>query len=151
MYVFLIYPQFVVISECPHTIGVEFATKIIEVNDQKIKIQIWDTAGQERFRAVTRSYYRGAAGTLLVYDITRKHTFNHIQTWLTDAKQLTSPNTVTFLIGNKSDLEDQRDVTYEEGERLARENGLMFLECSAKSYVFFKFKDIYTLTYFMGD
>ncbi|VDP18837.1 unnamed protein product [Schistosoma margrebowiei] len=121
------------IPDCPHTIGVEFSTKIIEVNDQKVKIQIWDTAGQERFRAVTRSYYRGASGALLVYDITRKPTFNRIQTWLTDARRLTSPNTVIFLIGNKADLEEQRDVTYEEAKQLADENGLLFLECSAKS------------------
>lgn len=58
-------------ADCPHTIGVEFGTRIIEVSGQKIKLQIWDTAGQERFRAVTRSYYRGAAGALMVYDITR--------------------------------------------------------------------------------
>lgn len=60
-----------VMADCPHTIGVEFGTRIIEVSGQKIKLQIWDTAGQERFRAVTRSYYRGAAGALMVYDITR--------------------------------------------------------------------------------
>ncbi|KAA0196435.1 Rabprotein 14 [Tribolium castaneum] [Fasciolopsis buskii] len=121
------------IPDCPHTIGVEFATKIIELDDQKIKLQIWDTAGQERFRAVTRSYYRGAAGALLVYDITRKSTFNRIYTWLADARRLTCHNTVIFLIGNKADLEDQRDVSYEEAKKLADENGLMFLECSAKS------------------
>lgn len=124
---------FPVIPDCPHTIGVEFATKIIELDDQKIKLQIWDTAGQERFRAVTRSYYRGAAGALLVYDITRKSTFNRIYTWLADARRLTCHNTVIFLIGNKADLEDQRDVSYEEAKKLADENGLMFLECSAKS------------------
>lgn len=121
------------IPDCPHTIGVEFATKIVEVNDQKVKIQIWDTAGQERFRAVTRSYYRGAAGVLLVYDITRKLTFTRIQTWLTDARRLTSPDTVIFLIGNKADLDGQRDVTFEEAKLVADENDLMFLECSAKS------------------
>ncbi|VDK50344.1 unnamed protein product [Dibothriocephalus latus] len=119
--------------DCPHTIGVEFGTRIIELNDQKVKLQIWDTAGQERFRAVTRSYYRGAAGTLLVYDVTRRSTFNHIQTWLSDARRLTSANTVIMLIGNKSDLEDQRDVSYEDAKALADENSLMFLECSAKS------------------
>ncbi|KAG5453210.1 hypothetical protein CRM22_005331 [Opisthorchis felineus] len=121
------------IPDCPHTIGVEFATKIIELDDQKIKLQIWDTAGQERFRAVTRSYYRGAAGALLVYDITRKSTFNRIHTWLSDARRLTCHNTVVFLIGNKADLEEQRDVSYEEAKQLADENDLMFLECSAKS------------------
>ncbi|CAH8632230.1 unnamed protein product [Dicrocoelium dendriticum] len=121
------------IPDCPHTIGVEFATKIIELDDQKIKLQIWDTAGQERFRAVTRSYYRGAAGALLVYDITRKSTFNQINTWLTDARRLTCHNTVVFLIGNKADLEEQRDVSYEDAKQFAAEHDLMFLECSAKS------------------
>ena len=120
-------------ADCPHTIGVEFGTRIIEINGEKIKLQIWDTAGQERFRAVTRSYYRGAAGALLVYDVTRKSTFNHIHSWLTDARGLTSPNTVIFMIGNKSDMHDQRDVSYEEGKAVADENGLMFLECSAKT------------------
>tara|TARA_R110002050_G_scaffold73232_2_gene157602 strand:+ start:1038 stop:1298 length:261 start_codon:yes stop_codon:yes gene_type:complete len=83
-----------------------------------------DTAGQERFRAVTRSYYRGAAGALLVYDISRRATFNHLTSWLTDARNLTTPNTIIMLIGNKSDLDDQRDVTYEEASAFAEENGL---------------------------
>lgn len=103
-------------ADCPHTIGVEFGTRIIEVNGQKIKLQIWDTAGQvylsgrytsayyalnsipqERFRAVTRSYYRGAAGALMVYDITRRSTYNHLSSWLTDVRNLTNPNTVSTL------------------------------------------------------
>jgi len=112
---------------------VEFGTRIIEVNGQKIKLQIWDTAGQERFRAVTRSYYRGAAGALMVYDITRRSTYNHLSSWLTDAKNLTNPNTVIFLIGNKSDMDAQRDVTYEKAKAFAEENGLTFMECSAKT------------------
>ncbi|XP_015112525.1 ras-related protein Rab-14 [Diachasma alloeum] len=120
-------------ADCPHTIGVEFGTRIIEVNGQKIKLQIWDTAGQERFRAVTRSYYRGAAGALMVYDITRRSTYNHLSSWLTDTRNLTNPSTVIFLIGNKSDLEGQRDVTYEEAKQFADENGLMFVEASAKT------------------
>lgn len=123
----------IVFPDCPHTIGVEFGTRIIEVNEQKVKLQIWDTAGQERFRSVTRSYYRGAAGTLLVYDITRRSTFQRIQNWLSDARRLTSANTVMMMIGNKSDLEEQRDVSYEDAKALADENNLMFLECSAKS------------------
>uniref|UniRef100_A0AAQ4S6R8 Ras-related protein Rab-14 n=1 Tax=Gasterosteus aculeatus aculeatus TaxID=481459 RepID=A0AAQ4S6R8_GASAC len=110
-------------ADCPHTIGVEFGTRIIEVSGQKIKLQIWDTAGQERFRAVTRSYYRGAAGALMVYDITRRSTYNHLSSWLTDARNLTNPNTVIILIGNKADLEAQRDVTYEEAKQFAEENG----------------------------
>jgi len=120
-------------ADCPHTIGVEFGTRIIEVSGQKIKLQIWDTAGQERFRAVTRSYYRGAAGALMVYDVTRRSTYNHLSSWLTDARNLTNPNTVIFLIGNKCDLEAQRDVTYEEAAAFAEENGLMFVEASAKT------------------
>jgi len=120
------------VPDTPHTIGVEFGTRIIEVNAKKVKLQIWDTAGQERFRAVTRSYYRGAAGALLVYDITRRATFNHLTSWLTDARYFTNPNTVIMLIGNKRDL-SQREVTYEEAEAFAKENGLIFLESSAKT------------------
>ncbi|XP_056151359.1 ras-related protein Rab-14 isoform X2 [Lampris incognitus] len=120
-------------ADCPHTIGVEFGTRIMEVHGQKVKLQIWDTAGQERFRAVTRSYYRGAAGALMVYDITRRSTYNHLSSWLTDARNLTNPNTVIILIGNKADLEAQRDVTYEEAKQFADENGLLFLEASAKT------------------
>jgi len=120
-------------ADCPHTIGVEFGTRIIEVCGQKIKLQIWDTAGQERFRAVTRSYYRGAAGALMVYDMTRRSTYNHLSSWLTDARNLTNPNTVIFLIGNKCDLESQRDVTYDEARAFADENGLTFIETSAKT------------------
>ena len=82
---------------------------------------------------MTRSYYRGAAGALLVYDVTRRSTYNHLSSWLTDARNLTNPNTVIFLIGNKSDLEAQRDVTYEEAKQFADENGLMFVEASAKT------------------
>jgi len=121
------------VPDSPHTIGVEFGTRIVEVMGKKIKLQIWDTAGQERFRAVTRSYYRGAAGALLVYDITRRITYNHLTSWLTDARNLTNPNTIIMLIGNKKDLEAQRDVTYEEAAQFAKENGLIFVESSAKT------------------
>jgi len=121
------------VPDSPHTIGVEFGTRIVDVMGKKIKLQIWDTAGQERFRAVTRSYYRGAAGALLVYDITRRITYNHLTSWLTDARNLTNPNTVIMLIGNKKDLDGQRDVTYEEAAKFANENGLIFVESSAKT------------------
>lgn len=122
-----------VLPDCPHTIGVEFGTKIIEVSGEKVKLQIWDTAGQERFRAVTRSYYRGAAGAILVYDITRKATFNRVHSWLSDARSLTSPQTVFILIGNKGDLNDTREVSFDDGKQLAEENGMFFLECSART------------------
>ncbi|XP_022247488.1 ras-related protein Rab-2-like [Limulus polyphemus] len=90
-------------------------------------------AGQEAFRSITRSYYRGAAGALLVYDITRRDTFNHLTTWLEDARQHSNSNMVIMLIGNKSDLESRREVKKEEGEAFAREHGLIFMETSAKT------------------
>lgn len=114
-----------------HTIGVEFGSKIINATNKSIKLQIWDTAGQERFRSVTRSYYRGAAGALLAYDITNRESFNSLQNWLTDARSLASPSIVIILVGNKKDLEAQREVTYEEACNFAKENDLIFVECSA--------------------
>lgn len=84
-------------------------------------------------RSITRSYYRGAAGALLVYDITRRETFNHLTTWLEDARQHSNSNMVIMLIGNKSDLESRREVKKEEGEAFAREHGLVFMETSART------------------
>ncbi|KAF7258049.1 hypothetical protein EG68_04449 [Paragonimus skrjabini miyazakii] len=115
------------------TIGVEFGARMINIGGKQIKLQIWDTAGQESFRSITRSYYRGAAGALLVYDITRRETFTHLASWLEDARQHSSSNMVIMLIGNKSDLESRRDVQKEEGEAFAREHGLIFMETSAKT------------------
>ncbi|EDQ85505.1 uncharacterized protein MONBRDRAFT_38811 [Monosiga brevicollis MX1] len=115
------------------TIGVEFGARMVSIDNKQIKLQIWDTAGQESFRSITRSYYRGAAGALLVYDITRRDTFNHLTTWLEDARSHSNPNMVIILIGNKTDLDSKRAVTREEGEQFARENGLIFMETSAKN------------------
>ncbi|MQM19201.1 hypothetical protein Taro_052200, partial [Colocasia esculenta] len=115
------------------TIGVEFGARMITVDGRPIKLQIWDTAGQESFRSITRSYYRGAPGCLLVYDITRRETFNHLVEWLEDAKQHANPNMTIMLVGNKCDLAHRRAVSREEGERFAKENGLIFLEVSAKT------------------
>ncbi|KAG8384891.1 hypothetical protein BUALT_Bualt04G0166100 [Buddleja alternifolia] len=100
------------------TIGVEFGARM---------------AGQESFRSITRSYYRGAAGALLVYDITRRETFNHLASWLEDARQHANPNMTIMLVGNKSDLAHRRAVSKEEGEQFAKENGLLFLEVSART------------------
>ncbi|XP_060636048.2 ras-related protein Rab-2B isoform X1 [Anolis sagrei] len=115
------------------TVGVEFGSRMITINDKKIKLQIWDTAGQESFRSIARSYYRGAAGALLVYDITKRDTFNHLQSWLEDTRKNSSSHIVIVLIGNKSDLENQRVVQKEEGEAFAREHGMVFLETSART------------------
>ena len=120
-------------EDSSHTIGVEFGSKIVPVGGRTVKLQIWDTAGQERFRSVTRSYYRGAAGALLVYDITSRESFNCLTNWLTDARTLASPQIVILMVGNKKDLEDEREVTFLEASRFAQENGLMFLETSAKT------------------
>ncbi|GJS44889.1 Ras-related protein RabB1c [Tanacetum coccineum] len=115
------------------TIGVEFGARMITIDNKPIKLQIWDTAGQESFRSITRSYYRGAAGALLVYDITRRETFNHLASWLEDARQHANANMTVMLIGNKCDLAHRRAVSTEEGEQFAKENGLIFMEASAKT------------------
>ncbi|CAH8618445.1 unnamed protein product [Schistosoma intercalatum] len=117
------------------TIGVEFGARMVNIGDKQIKLQVWDTAGQESFRSITRSYYRGAAGALLVYDVTRRDTFNHLASWLQDARQHASPNMVITLVGNKCDLDARREVKQEEAEAFARENNLLFLETSAKTGV----------------
>ncbi|KAL0306042.1 UNVERIFIED_CONTAM: Ras-related protein RABB1c [Sesamum radiatum] len=113
---------------------------MITIDNKPIKLQIWDTAGQESFRSITRSYYRGAAGALLVYDITRstfllvrRETFNHLASWLEDARQHANPNMTIMLIGNKCDLAHRRAVSTEEGEQFAKEHGLIFMEASAKT------------------
>lgn len=124
MYVFLIYQ---VKDDSSHTIGVEFGSRIVNVGGKSVKLQIWDTAGQERFRSVTRSYYRGAAGALLVYDSTSRDSFNALTNWLNDARTLASPNIVILLVGNKKDLEEARDVTFLEASTFAQENGLLIM------------------------
>jgi len=116
-----------------HTIGVEFGSKIIEVAGKRVKLQIWDTAGQERFRSVTRGYYRGSAGVILVYDVCSRDSFYHVATWLEDAKTLTGDDIVLLLVGNKTDLSDAREVAYLEAARFAQENGLIFFETSART------------------
>lgn len=113
------------------TIGVEFQTQKMEINGKEVKAQIWDTAGQERFRAVTSAYYRGAVGALLVYDISRRQTFDSIGRWLNELHTHSDMNVVTILVGNKSDLRDAREVSTAEGKSLAEAQGLFFIETSA--------------------
>lgn len=113
------------------TIGVEFQTQKIEINGKEIKAQIWDTAGQERFRAVTSAYYRGAVGALLVYDVSRRQTFQSIGRWLNELHTHSDMNVVTILVGNKSDLKDAREVSTAEGKDLAEAQSLFFIETSA--------------------
>lgn len=115
------------------TIGVEFGSRTLDIENQKIKLQIWDTAGQESFRSITRSYYRGATGALLVYDITRRSSFEHLINWLQEAREFGSDKMTIMLVGNKSDRDAARAVRREEGEAFARQHGLYFIETSAKT------------------
>ncbi|KAK2385670.1 Ras-related protein RABA6b [Trifolium repens] len=113
------------------TIGVEFAYRNIRVKDKLIKAQIWDTAGQERFRAITSSYYRGALGALLVYDITRRSSYESVGRWLVELREFGGEDMVVILVGNKCDLGESREVEEEEGKEFAETEGLCFMETSA--------------------
>jgi len=114
------------------TIGIEFATKLVSRNKTVYKLQIWDTAGQETFRSLIRSYYRGTLGCLLVYDITRRESFESMESWITELKNYV-PNVSVVLVGNKIDLETRREVETEEGIEFAQKHGLAFFETSAKT------------------
>ncbi|KAI3900595.1 hypothetical protein MKW92_014870 [Papaver armeniacum] len=117
--------------ESKSTIGVEFATRTLQVDGKTIKAQIWDTAGQERYRAITSAYYRGAVGALLVYDTTKRQTFDNVQRWLRELRDHADSNIVILLAGNKSDLKHLRAVNEEEAQVIAEKEGLSFLETSA--------------------
>jgi small GTP-binding protein len=115
------------------TIGCEFMAKNIQLKDKIIRIQIWDTAGQESFRSITRSYYKNSTCAFIVYDITFKKTFDNVIIWLNECRDMCYKNILICLIGNKIDLEDKREVTFEDGENFAKENNLLFFETSAKN------------------
>ena len=114
------------------TIGVDFKIKTFDIDEKKIKMQIWDTAGQERFKNIIASYYRGAHGILLIYDVTDKDSFKNLNNWLIEIEKNASKNVLKVLIGNKSDLEDKRVITYNQGKEFADNFGLKFIETSAK-------------------
>ena len=114
------------------TIGVDFKVKTVEIGDKKVKMQIWDTAGQERFRNVISTYFRGGNGLLLIYDITNKDSFKNLESWLIEIEKNASENILKILIGNKSDLEEDREISKEEGQAFANRNGMQFMETSAK-------------------
>ena len=113
------------------TVGVEFGSKVYVIENHKIKAQIWDTAGQERYRSIANTYYKGAKGAFIVYDITRKETFDSVDRWANDLKTECDKNITIILIGNKNDLENQRQVTKEQGEEKAKAFQLGFFEMSA--------------------
>ena len=121
------------------TIGIEFTTKIIKLRDgQLIKAQIWDTAGQEKYKAITSHHYRRAVGALLVYDITRRNTFDDCLKWYAELKNYTEKECIICIVGNKLDLvkdnPNRREVSEEEGKNFAKKNRALFYETSAKSF-----------------
>ncbi|TYH35335.1 hypothetical protein ES332_D13G186400v1 [Gossypium tomentosum] len=117
--------------ESKSTIGVEFATRSIRVDDKVVKAQIWDTAGQERYRAITSAYYRGAVGALLVYDVTRHVTFENVERWLKELRGHTDSNIVIMLVGNKADLRHLRAVSTDDAKAFAERENTFFMETSA--------------------
>lgn len=135
--------------ESKSTIGVEFATRSIQVDGKTIKAQIWDTAGQERYRAITSAYYRGAVGALLVYDIAKHLTYENVERWLKELRDHADSNIVIMLVGNKSDLRHLRAVPTDEARAFAEKNNLSFIETSAldSTNVEEAFKNILTEIY----
>ena len=117
------------------TIGIDFKIKTIELRGKKIKLQIWDTAGQERFHTITTSYYRGAMGIMLVYDITNAKSFDNIAKWLRNIQEHANEDVEKMILGNKCDMNDRRQVSKERGEELAIEYGIKFMETSAKASI----------------
>ena len=120
-------------EEFKTTIGVEFGSKNITIKNKIYKIQIWDTAGQETFRSITRSYYKNSVCAFVVYDITNRKSFEDVKSWVDDCKKITPKTVIMVLVGNKIDLEEYRDVSYEEGQNFAEQNNMLFFETSAKN------------------
>jgi small GTP-binding protein len=127
------------LTESQPTIGVDFGMRINKRPqlgvDNAVKLHIWDTGGMCVYRSLTRSYYRGAAGVLLVYDITSRETFNALNKWIEDVRTLAADRTVVTLVGNKCDLAHRRQVTFAEGEEFANKHGFSFFETSAKNAI----------------
>jgi len=117
------------------TVGIDFKVKTVFRQDKRVKLQIWDTAGQERYRTITTAYYRGALGFILMYDITNDESFNAVRDWVTQIKTYSWDNAKVVLVGNKSDLNSERQVTTERGNSLANSLGLKFFETSAKDNI----------------
>lgn len=115
------------------TIGVDFKIKSVNVYDKSIKLNIWDTAGQDRFKTITQAYYKGAHGIVVVFDITERNSFEHVQNWFQEIKKNAGETVVKILVGNKVDLQESRAVQKSEGEALARSLGVLYVETSAKT------------------
>ena len=116
------------------TIGLDYRLRSMRLKSGKsIKLQIWDTAGQDRFRAITKNYYKGSHGIILIYDITNTQSFENVKTWVNQIREEASSNVIIYIAGNKVDMEDERKVDRDDGEKLAEELGFPFVETSAKN------------------
>ena len=115
------------------SIGVDFKSKQIEIDDKLIKLQIWDTAGHEKFRTITTSYYKSAHAILILYDITEPSSFEHIKNWMVEIDKFGKQGVLRVIVGNKTDLENNRKVSKESAEMLAEHYGVKFFEISAKN------------------
>ncbi|XP_033733923.1 GTP-binding protein YPTC1-like [Pecten maximus] len=115
------------------TIGVDFKIRTVKIEDKTVRLQIWDTAGQDRFKTITSSFYRGAHGIMLVYDVTDMESFRHVETWIQEVEKYGGCDSSMILVGNKSDMTGKRVVTYTMGKEYAERLGITFLETSAKS------------------
>ena len=120
-------------EEFQSTLGVEFAAKNVAINKKIIRIQIWDTAGQESFRSITRAYFKNSACAFIVYDITSRQSFSNIKSWLDDVQKQCPKTIFLALVGNKIDLQNNREVSYDEGASFAEQNNMLFFETSAKT------------------
>ena len=117
------------------SIGVDFKTKQLEIDEQYIKLQIWDTAGHEKFRTITTSYYKSAQAIIILYDITEQSSFEHIKYWLIEIEKFAKQGVLKILVGNKKDLEEKRQVSKEDVESFAQQNGIKYIEVSAKNNI----------------
>lgn len=115
------------------TIGVDFKIRTIDLDGKTVKLQIWDTAGQERFRTITSSYYRGAHGIIIVYDVTDKESFNNVKHWIQEIDKYAADGVKKLLVGNKCDLMSKKVVSYDEAKELADSLNIQFMETSAKN------------------
>ena len=114
--------------------GLDFKIKTIKIDDKYIKLQLWDTGGQERFKTITRSYYRGSHGIIMIFDITSRNSFDNIKNWLEEINKY-SENISTILVGNKIDLDDKRKITYKEANEFAQMYNIKYIEVSAKNNI----------------
>ena len=134
-------------SQMVSSIGVDFKAKDIIVNNKKVKLQLWDTAGHERFRTITTSYYRGAHGIATVFDLTNRESFEHVEKWLEEINKYAKENVMRFLIGNKSDLVNERQVSYEEVRALANKLNIYYVETAKNNINVSDFFQIATKEY----